>query len=405
LLSLASPVDGRAQGILQLEPLSGDLTLDYDGYRSEATDVPLATTRTLRESISVRLRGAVSDPGLVGFDLALRPSFAQQGWSSGSFSDTGNRNTLYGSAGLRLLATGPVSLSFNGRRSRDSFRGLFDQATESEVDGFNVSGKFRGELLSASVTYNETHSDVVFRSASAPLTRRVQDRSRLFLTASNRKTRVRFERLEVNDLARPTDFLRYQTFATNQQRWGKGSTLMSRFAYTLQEGAGGVETVTWGQNSHLQHTRLISSDLRYTLTDTETSSGRIRGWTAGLNEMVRLSPKLAFMLAGSGSQQTADVGRVTNWRVMPRFSANTRLPAGMRLSFGAGVGYRWRDRDTGEGGTQAVVGNPGVALAYYEVFTGAQTIAFHPNRYVDITAEAEQKKRSVFAWRRKKKRI
>ena len=47
-------------------------------------------------------------------------------------------------------------------------------------------------------------------------------------------------------------------------------------------------------------------------------------------------------------------------------------------------------------GTQAVVANPDVALVYYEVFTGAQSVAFQPNRYVDITGEAAAKEKSVF---------
>lgn len=45
--------------------------------------------------------------------------------------------------------------------------------------------------------------------------------------------------------------------------------------------------------------------------------------------------------------------------------------------------------------TQAVVGNPGVALAYYEVCTGFQTFAFEPNRFVDISGVAGLKKKAV----------
>ena len=51
---------------------------------------------------------------------------------------------------------------------------------------------------------------------------------------------------------------------------------------------------------------------------------------------------------------------------------------------------------TGALGTQAVVGNRDVALAYYEVFTGVQSVAFQPNRCIDITREAADKKQSVF---------
>lgn len=45
--------------------------------------------------------------------------------------------------------------------------------------------------------------------------------------------------------------------------------------------------------------------------------------------------------------------------------------------------------------TQAVVGNPDVALAYYEVVTGVQTIGFEPNRFVDISSVASLKRKAV----------
>jgi LmbE family N-acetylglucosaminyl deacetylase len=46
-------------------------------------------------------------------------------------------------------------------------------------------------------------------------------------------------------------------------------------------------------------------------------------------------------------------------------------------------------------GTQAAVGNPGLALVYYEVCAGIESVAFHPNRYVDITQQAAEKKQSA----------
>ncbi|MHB9126245.1 MAG: PIG-L deacetylase family protein [Armatimonadota bacterium] len=46
-------------------------------------------------------------------------------------------------------------------------------------------------------------------------------------------------------------------------------------------------------------------------------------------------------------------------------------------------------------GTQIVVGNPEVALAYYEVCGGFQTLAFSSNRFIDITDAADQKLKAV----------
>lgn len=45
-------------------------------------------------------------------------------------------------------------------------------------------------------------------------------------------------------------------------------------------------------------------------------------------------------------------------------------------------------------GTQVVVGNPEVALAFFEVCHGIQSLAFVPNRFVDITKVSGQKKQA-----------
>jgi hypothetical protein len=241
-------------------------------------------------------------------------------------------------------------------RSRDEFSGLFGQETRSDTEGFQFGADFKSPYLNASASYLENETDALWSTPGTAPRQRLQDRSQFILNVTNSKTRVRFDRLEIHDQLRPTGFLRYRTLATNRQRWGKGSSLLSRLTYTDQQGTGAVQSLLWGQNVHLQHTGSIATDLRYSLTDVTTSGERIKGWYAGFNEMVRLSPKLAFLLDGSGSRQTANVGSVQNWRIQPRVRVNTKLPAGIRLAVGGGVGYRWRIQDTGAGGTRSVVG-------------------------------------------------
>ena len=46
--------------------------------------------------------------------------------------------------------------------------------------------------------------------------------------------------------------------------------------------------------------------------------------------------------------------------------------------------------------TQACFSTPGRALAYYEAAVGKQTLAFEPNRFVDISDVAERKKEALF---------
>jgi hypothetical protein len=356
LAPLIGPEIARAQGILQLEPITGDLTIDFNSYATSTTGYSGSATRILRESLGVRFAGSLYSPSAVRFDIALRPALSQGRWRTGDVSDNGNRSTLYGSGQLRFLSGSPVSLWARAHRSRDEFSGLFGQETRSDSEGFQFGADLRNPYLNANVSYMENSSDALWSTPGTAPRRRVQDRRQFTLNVSNSKTRVRFERLEVEDQARPVGFLRYRTLATNRQRWGKGSSLLSRFTYTDQAGSGAVRSTLWGQNVHLQHTSAIATDLRYSVTDVTTSSEQVKGWTAGFNESVRLSPKLAFLLDGSGSRQTANVGSVQNWRIQPRVRVNTRLPAGIRLAVGGGIGYRWRIQDTGDGGTRSVVG-------------------------------------------------
>ncbi|MGW8283594.1 MAG: hypothetical protein ACWGON_09870 [Gemmatimonadota bacterium] len=246
---------------------------------------------------------------------------------------------------MRFLSGSPVSLWAGARRTRGELNGLFGQETTTEVEGFDVGATFRSPYLNANVSYNENQSDNMWSSPTTAPMRRIQDRSMLLLNVTNSKTRVR----EIG-------FLRYRTLATNRQRWGKGSSLLSRLNYSDQSGSGTAQSFLWGQNAHLQHTALISTDLRYSVTDVKSPVEHIKGWTAGFNEMVRVSRELAFLLDGLGSRQTASVGSVQNWRIQPKVQINTMIPAGFRLSVGAGVGYRWRNQDTGAGGTGTVIG-------------------------------------------------
>ena len=356
LTALVGPSVGWAQGILQLEPITGDVTLDFNSYASSTTGSSGSATRILRESLGVRFAGSLYRPSAVRFDISLRPALSQGRWTTGDISDNGNRSTLYGSGQLRFLTGSPVSLWARAHRSRDEFSGLFGQETRSETEGFQFGADFRSPYLNANVSYLENESDALWSTPGTAPRRRLQDRSQLILNVTNSKTRVRFDRLELQDELRPTGFLRYRTLATNRQRWGKGSSLLSRFSYTNQQGSGTVQSLLWGQNVHLQHTRLIATDLRYSVTDVSTPGEQIKGWTAGFNESVRLSEKLALLLDGSGSRQTANVGSVQNWRIQPRVRYNTRLPGDIRLAVGGGVGYRWRIQDTGEGGTRSVIG-------------------------------------------------
>ncbi len=358
-LILPSPASLHAQGILRLEPLHGDIGIGYDG-RLNASEAPSSSrTQVLREWIGVRVAGSVVDPGLAQFHLNLRPAFSQGWWSGTGFegTDTGGRQGLFGDAMVQLFSTGPVSLNARVFRSRDIIESRFDQRTETDSEGFVVSGNFRSKYLNVNAVYDESESDGVFTSLVSSPGRRYTDRKQFMLVAQNSKTRVRYQRLERDDLLRVDDeYLRHQLIGTNDQRWGKGSNLRSRVGYTLQEGTGSTETLNLGQSVHLQHTGEVATNLNWFLNNSQTRFDDARGWGASLTETVRPSRSVMLSLTGGFEGRSFTAGNSGSWRVMPRAQFTHELTPGMLFSAGGGLGYQYRSQENAEDGFGTAVG-------------------------------------------------
>ena len=353
---LLAPSESPAQGIIRLNPPSGSLAVGYDGYSSSVPGTPGSNSRRLQERLTVRFTGSVYDQQTVAFDVSLQPSFSQGWWTGSQGSQGDNRNGLYGNAVLEILRGGTAQMNFRAFRTRDNYNGPFDQRMETEAEGFAVSGNLRSPYMSLNANFDASESDSRWLSSVALGNRRLQKRNQLLVTAANSKTRAQFQRLEMEDVLRANNFLRYRTLATNRHRWGKGSTLVSRFNYLQQQGSGAVETFTWGQSVHLQHTRSVATNLTYAYNDVATRHGGTKGWTAGLTETVNISRMTTASLTASGDTRTFAAGNIQNLRIMPRAQTNIFLPAAVRLTLGGGVGYQWRNQETGDGGMGSVAG-------------------------------------------------
>lgn len=354
-LSLVALREGQTQ-ILILEPPSGELTLGYDGIWSSTPATPTSTNQTLRESLAIRLGGAVYSPRLLSFDVNLRPTLSQLSWDFAGQNDTGRRDGLYGAGSLRILAGAPASLFLRGFRTSDTFRGAFDTRSDAEASGYTAGGRLRSPYGSLNLRYEWNESDVITTSARLAGSRRFLRRNELALTAQNSKTRVTLDRFERDEVLAGTRLLRYRALATNWQRWGKGSTLRSSFQYWDQEGTAGSKIWVWSQAVLLRHTRDVSTGLRYSLSDQRTPSDFSRGWTAGLTETVRFTRRLSVSLSGRGDSRRSSLGRTRNYLADATASLSIELPAEFRLSATTGGGYRWRDQQASEGGLATVIG-------------------------------------------------
>jgi hypothetical protein len=354
--TLLAPSESPAQGIIRLNPVSGSLAVGYDGYNSSVPGTPGSNSSRLQERLSVRFTGSIYNQQAVAFDVTMQPAFTQGWWSGPQGSQGDNRNGLYGNAALEFMRGGDVQMNFRAFRTRETYNGPFDQRMETAAEGVIVSGNFRSPFMSVAANFDANESDSRWLSSAALGSRRLQKRNQLLVTGSNTKTRVQFQRLETADVIRNNNFLRYRTLGTNRQRWGKGSTLVSRFNYLQQRGAGAVENFTWGQTVNLRHTRTVSTNLTYTYNDVKTPRGFSKGWTAGLNEVVAVNRNATVTFAALGDTRTSEIGKVQNLRLMPRVQTNVPLPAGLQLGLGGGVGYQWRNQETGEGGMGSVSG-------------------------------------------------
>jgi hypothetical protein len=363
LSPFTSPSTASGQGILQVEPLHGELTLGYDG-RVNRSGAANSNTQLLREWVTVKLGGSVLGPNIAAFDLALRPAFSQGWWTGSSIEGTerGGRNGLYGDGNLTLFKGENVEIGGRLFRSQDIVESRFDQRTESDAEGFVVRGNFRSTYMNVSAVYDQNSTDAIWTSAVASGGRRLLDRSQFAAFVTNSKTKLRFRRLTFDDLLRQDDeYLRNTFSGTNDQKWGKGSRLQSRVNWTEQEGAGAVRNLNWGQSVHLQHTRDISTNLSYYVSDVSTMFDDTNGWGTVLHEAVRLDDSWRLSLDLGADGRKSNRGSFFNWRVMPRGQVTVPLPAGIRFDGGAGVGYQYRSQETAEeGGYGSILAEPHV---------------------------------------------
>jgi hypothetical protein len=163
----AAPASLEAQGLLHLEPLQGEVGLGYDG-RSNTSDAPSSSeTQVLREWFGARFAGFVKSRNTARFEVNLRPAWSQGWWSGSSFegTDRGGRNGLYGDGMVELFSGGPVSLSARAFRAEDIIESRFDQRTQTDSEGFSITGNFRSKYMNVNANYNESESDGFWTSS------------------------------------------------------------------------------------------------------------------------------------------------------------------------------------------------------------------------------------------------
>jgi hypothetical protein len=353
LLLLSLPLNLAAQVVVGRP--TGELAADFEGAAYSFPENPDDGRRTFKEWLLLRTNGYVSDPRLVRFDLTLRPLLGQRSWTGPLPSPTGDIQRLDGRAALSLLSGAPISLQLDGLRLADDqvLRYGAEQSLDLETWGTRLDLKWRPLPLWAE--YRDESRRLIDRPRPETVRPRDESWRTVRIGAENRKTRLRFERLDYDNRIGTTDFLQNKLDANNRFRWGKGSQLTSSFQHVDRRGSGAVERLSWKQRAGLQHTVAVRSDLGYVLYNQSTPTDFRRGWEGDYTASVRTSPRVELLLEGRSRYTEFRLGSQSYSRVGPRAVFGTRLAGALDLRIAAATGYEWHAQQVSEEGTGTVV--------------------------------------------------
>jgi hypothetical protein len=335
---------------------TGEVGADFEGWRAAYPLSPRRSLLTFREWVELRLAGALADPGLLSFRLALRPMQTQLDWSGPAELAAGRGDRIDFSAGVHALAGGPVSLSGAMRRSS----GTTPAALGSTVDYGQTerSGRldWRNRYFPIALSVEDRSFVEIFRLATQPEAVRLDARARtLRLEAENRKTTLLLERYGYDDRAGGLEFTSARASLNHRARWGKRSSLRSALLYNRRTGASSYERVSWDEGAHLQHTWRVWSDYRFGLLRIETPLGTSRGRVGDVAITAQLHPLLALGVGGRAQSIDYTAGRQRYYRLAPEARHTTALPYRGRLTAGASVAFERVRQEPGPDGRLAVV--------------------------------------------------
>ena len=270
------PSRASGQGIV-MRNLSGEIAADYNGRWLEKTSgLPDGHSR-FREWLLFNMKGFFTDPRLLDFDVTLRPLLGQQTWP-GSDSPGGTITRLDGTARVSALNQHPIGFTAHALRFSEDQTLRFggEQAYDLATWGGRLDGRW--SPLPMRLEYRDESRRTINRISPDRITRLDQRWRRVRFDASNRKTRVELERLDLDDRIGASDFRHNRAAFHNTYRWGKGSRITSQFGYLDRVGSGTVERITWRQRARLQHLRQVASELGYNLSDQTAPGDFSRGW-------------------------------------------------------------------------------------------------------------------------------
>lgn len=359
-IGTASPAAG--QGFI-VQDWSGEIGADFDG---RDLSYPSGTSNgygRVREWVLLRAEGSIVAPGLLDFDLRLRPMIGQQYWNGTSASPGGNLKSLNGGGRATLLARRPISLTADvlALDETEDLRFGGEQTYDLRTWGARLDARWAP--LPMTLEYRERYLDRITRTSPDNLNRRQDAYSKLRFEARNTMTVLSLEQFNFDDRIGSADFRQFLGLLTHNYNWGKGSDLNSQLQYLNRTLSGARETISWRQTALIQHTRAVASEANYNLFNGTFPEDFSRGW--GANYLMRWDPTSRSRLSIEGYTQSEAfrAGTRSYSRVRPGAEVTFgKVRRQLRLS--ATTGYEWHSQETSESdGTGTVPGEQHVVDA------------------------------------------
>jgi hypothetical protein len=359
LVLVARPVEGQRPA--NRASVYGEFGARFLGSARRAEGAASTSGTDYWEWLRVGLRGRTDGHGLLVYDLSIAPTWVQTRFRGTENANERNRAHLDLSARATLFPRGVLTATGSGSRNRATNRDSF--GTERRRTTAEAGGEvaIRSPILPLEFRYRARGvSEEIFAATDKPF--RWNTQSSLFrLTAENRKTLVRLERLatRVSTSTQPDalgiDRIRVLGHFAHRAFWGKGSRLESSLSYIRTGGQEPSRSIGWAERLHLQHTRSVSSSFHYGRSLSSIGDDETRAASAGWNFNVR-----AFKLVGIANEllwQSKDYrgGHASLFRIAPSARLAALFARGIRLDASGSAGYERIGSRIGDGGWIAVV--------------------------------------------------
>jgi hypothetical protein len=349
---LGGITDAQAAEWINFYPITGELSLEFDGRWEESASGNSTRRTDYEERLSLHLGGYSVDPRIFTFNFDLEPALTQQESDSGTATVSSDGTFLNYKARFSLLhgvPASPVSLNADFSADTGETEGSLGNRSDftTETRGANLHWKFRP--FKSTLSYREQSLNVTFIPGfGLTPTERDEFQQTLTYRGKSRGMELVLEGNKFDDrTALDKDYESGLARLTNNFHWGKNSRLTSRLEYSDREGFNAEEKVSVNENLRLQHTENLSTTYGYgydslqRTTDTETHSGSF-----GLNHQLYNNLTTNFGLDGFTTQ--SDQFREDTYNVNLDFNYTKRFTPGLRLSANLGGGYNTTDRTGGQ---------------------------------------------------------